>query len=70
MTTLREFLDGEPLTYGTKDGDTTATYRVGVGVLLERGGESLGTANVVDDLGASRVYHTLTGRGGRWHSKE
>lgn len=69
MTTLSQFLRGEPLTYAgpkPKRGRTkkvVATYRVGDGVYLENErGEDLGKADITEDLGASRVYHNLTRR--------
>lgn len=59
--TLREFLDGETLQYVGADGRATeATYRAGVGTYVERDGEDLGVAAVVDDAGARRAYHNLT----------
>lgn len=74
MTTLQEFLAGEPLAYRralppdgkkkkkrTRWQEMTATYRAGVGVYVETAsGEELGCADVTDDTGATRVYHNLT----------
>ena len=61
--TLKEFLHGETLHYkGFDKKATEATYRVGVGVFIERKGKDLGTADVADDLAASRLYYNLIGR--------
>lgn len=59
--TLEEFLQGKPLRYKGADFRVTeATYRVGDGVYLERKGEDLGKAAVVEDRAATRLYHNLT----------
>ena len=62
MTSLKEFLSGEPLTYksAVSKGRVTATYVIGVGISLDKNGRDLGTADVTDDLGASRAYYNLT----------
>lgn len=58
---LREFLDGESLRYPGFDFKATmATYRVGVGIFVERRGVDLGTAAVVTDKEARRFYHNAT----------
>jgi hypothetical protein len=59
--TLEEFLAGDELTYlGAVFEPVQATYRVGVGILLEKDGVDVGTAIVVTDAGARRAYHNLT----------
>lgn len=73
MPTLREFLEGETLTYEKqilttrkkkrvllRKEEYQATYRAGVGIIIERGEEMVGTADVTDDLGATRVFWNLT----------
>ena len=61
MTTLREFLDGLPLDYkGFDKKKATCTYRVGVGVFIERGEKKLGIACVMEDTEAKRLYWNLT----------
>lgn len=63
MTTLSEFLDGEPLTYqGFNRKKHEATYRAGVGIYVEYKGRDLGLASVVSDRDARRFYHNVTRR--------
>lgn len=63
MTTLQEFLAGEPLTYSGYDKRKhQLTYRAGVGAVIERKGEEIDTADVTDDASARRLYHNLTRR--------
>jgi len=58
---VAEFLEGETLIYaGYSGAKTEATFRVGVGILLERDGVDLGTAAVIEDRDAKRAYHNLT----------
>lgn len=60
--TLKEFLRGESLDHVAGNGKKTqVTYVAGVGVYLDQKGvEEI--ADVKDDVGAARVYHSLTGR--------
>lgn len=61
MTTLKEFLAGEPLQYNGFKKKCVATYRAGIGVLVEdRRGRDLGTADVTERDEIARLYWNLT----------
>jgi hypothetical protein len=63
--TLAEFLAGEPLSYSGFRRRCVATYRLGVGVLIEdTKGKALGVSTVATtDAEAKRAYWNMTRSG-------
>lgn len=61
MTTLKEFLAGEPLHYRGYRRQCVAVYRAGIGIIVEdRSGRDLGVASVTEHVDAARLYWNLT----------
>jgi len=62
---LQEFLEGDPLPYlGFAKKPMVATYRVGVGVLVQTpdGNPLCESSEVASDKAAKRLYYNLTRR--------
>lgn len=63
MTDLREFLAGETLEYRDLRGRKhSLVYRVGVGIYVDDALATGETGECTTDLGATRVYHSITRR--------